>query len=63
MQQLSEKHVHSPNQFLLYNYYLYIRGAVSACEKELASLGFPKEYWPGLCNIKINHPNWVTFTS
>ncbi len=34
-------------------------GAVSACEKELASLGFPKEYWPGLCNIKINHPNWV----
>lgn len=33
-------------------------GAVSACEKELASLGFPKEYWPGLCNIKINHPNW-----
>lgn len=34
-------------------------GAVSACEKELASVGFPKEYWPGLCNIKINHPNWV----
>ena len=34
-------------------------GAVSACEKELASLGFPKEYWPGLCNIKINNPNWV----
>lgn len=34
-------------------------GAVSACEKELASVGFPKEYWPGLCNIKINHPNWI----
>ena len=34
-------------------------GAVSACEKEFSSLGFPKEYWPGLCNLKINHPNWT----
>lgn len=33
--------------------------AVSNCEKEMSSKGFPKEYWGGLCNLQINHPNWV----
>lgn len=32
--------------------------AVSACEKELSTKGFPKEYWSGLCQLKINHPTW-----
>lgn len=33
--------------------------AVSDCEKELSSKGFPKEYWSGLCQLKITHPNWT----
>ena len=33
--------------------------AQSACEKELSTQGFPKEYWPGLCALKIAHPNWT----
>lgn len=33
--------------------------AVSECEKEMSAKGFPKEYWSGLCNLKINHPNWT----
>lgn len=33
--------------------------AISACEKEMSQKGFPKEYWSGICNLKISHPNWV----
>lgn len=33
--------------------------AVSECEKAMSQKGFTKEYWGGLCNLQINHPNWV----
>lgn len=33
-------------------------GAVSECEKSMSAKGFPKEYWSGLCQLKINHPTW-----
>lgn len=32
--------------------------AKSACENELKERGFPQEYWNGICNIKVAHPNW-----
>ncbi|MBQ6840678.1 MAG: SH3 domain-containing protein [Bacilli bacterium] len=28
------------------------------CEKELANAGFPKTYWPELCALKSQYPNW-----
>lgn len=33
--------------------------ANTACEKEMASLGFPNTYWNGLCSLKEKHPNWT----
>lgn len=33
--------------------------AKSACEQELSAAGFPKQYWNGLCTLKVTHPNWV----
>lgn len=33
--------------------------AVSECEKAMSAKGFPKEYWSGLCNLQLNHPNWT----
>lgn len=31
---------------------------LSACEKEMANLGFPSSYWAGLCYLKNKYPNW-----
>lgn len=28
------------------------------CEQTLKDLGFPSSYWPGLCSLMTNHPNW-----
>ncbi|MCH5167272.1 MAG: hypothetical protein J1F35_05200 [Erysipelotrichales bacterium] len=33
--------------------------AQSACEQELSKAGFPKQYWSGLCSLKLAHPNWT----
>lgn len=33
--------------------------AKSACEQELSAAGFPKQYWDGLCTLKVTHPNWI----
>lgn len=30
----------------------------TACEQELANLGFPSSYWAGLCSLKESHENW-----
>ena len=32
--------------------------AKSQCEQELKNKGFPQSYWSGLCNLKVNFPNW-----
>lgn len=32
--------------------------ASTACEKEMAELGFPSSYWGGLCSLKEKHPTW-----
>lgn len=32
--------------------------AKSQCEQELSSKGFPQSYWNGLCNLRVQHPNW-----
>ena len=33
--------------------------ATSECEIKLKEQGFPSSYWPGLCRLNDNHPNWI----
>ena len=37
---------------------VYNENATTSCEVNMQNAGFPSTYWPGLCKMQSDHPNW-----
>lgn len=37
---------------------VFNENATSSCEINMQNAGFPSTYWPGLCKMQQDHPNW-----